>query len=132
MSTKPIFSWLYLANATVLILHQIDAAYWHEWELFKIPGGNQVNLILNLPIVILILYGHQALAQGRIAGLRLYWLLASAGLFTVSIHSYFLIQGSEAFRQPVSVGILAAALLLSLAQAIAGFTAGRRRVLPDK
>lgn len=27
-------AWLYLANATVLITHEIDSAYWHEWELF--------------------------------------------------------------------------------------------------
>ncbi|MGJ3245530.1 MAG: DUF6713 family protein [Elainellaceae cyanobacterium] len=29
-SAKSILSWLYLVNATVLITHQIDAAYWHE------------------------------------------------------------------------------------------------------
>ena len=37
---------LFLLNATVLITHQIDAAFWHEWELFHIPGGNQVNLLV--------------------------------------------------------------------------------------
>lgn len=127
MPTKPILLWLYLANATVLITHQIDAAYWHEWDLFGIPGGNQVNLLLNLPIVLLVLYGHQALAQGRAVGLRFYWLLVVTGLFTVSIHAYFLMKGGKAFRQPVSVGILTATLLLSLAQAIAGFRVGRRQ-----
>lgn len=127
MPIKPILLWLYLANAAALILHQIDAAYWHEWELFGIPGGNQVNLILNLPIVILVLYGHQALAQGQAVGLRLYWLLVVTGLFTVSIHSYFLMQGSEAFWQPVSVAILTATLLLSLAQAIAGLTVSKQK-----
>lgn len=127
MPIKPILLWLYLANAAVLILHQIDAAYWHEWDLFGIPGGNQVNLILNLPIVILVLYGHQALAQGQAVGLRLYWLLVVTGLFTVSIHSYFLMQGSEAFWQPVSVAILTATLLLSLAQAIAGLTVSKQK-----
>jgi hypothetical protein len=24
---------LYLANASVLLTHQIDAAYWHEWAV---------------------------------------------------------------------------------------------------
>jgi len=56
--------WLYLVNTAVLLTHQIDAAYWHEWDLFGIPGENQVNLLLNVPIIILVLYGHQTLAQG--------------------------------------------------------------------
>jgi hypothetical protein len=53
MLTKSILSWLYLVNATILITHQIDAAYWHEWELFKMPGGIQLNLLLNIPLVML-------------------------------------------------------------------------------
>ena len=46
---------LFLLNSTVLLTHQIDAAYWHEWNLFHLPGGNQLNLILNLPIIALVL-----------------------------------------------------------------------------
>ncbi|MCU6500248.1 hypothetical protein LPN04_20855 [Rugamonas sp. A1-17] len=42
---------IFWLNAAVLATHQIDAAYWHEWELFRIPGGNQINLLLNLPII---------------------------------------------------------------------------------
>ncbi len=51
MSPEKRLRWIFLANATVLITHQIDAAYWHEWDLFRIPGWNQVNLILNIPII---------------------------------------------------------------------------------
>jgi len=31
--------WLYLSNSILLINHEIDSAYWKEWELFKLPGG---------------------------------------------------------------------------------------------
>jgi hypothetical protein len=31
--------WLYLVNAVLLINHEIDSAYWKEWELFKLPGS---------------------------------------------------------------------------------------------
>ena len=55
--------WLYLLGATVLITHEIDSAYWHEWKLFGIPGGIQAFVDLNLVLVILILYGHQALPR---------------------------------------------------------------------
>jgi hypothetical protein len=119
MRSKPILIWLYLLNAAVLITHEIDSAYWHEWELFGIPGGIQVFLCLNLPIVILILYGHQALAIGHPSGLVLSWVLVAGGLFAVTIHTYFLLQGNEAFRLPASVALLAAIAILSLVQAAA-------------
>jgi len=67
MATKSIIMWLYLLNAAVLITHEIDSAYWHEWELFAMPGGIQLFLVLNLILVVFVLYGHQALVQGRAA-----------------------------------------------------------------
>lgn len=121
MPARSILSWLYLVNATVLITHQIDAAYWHEWDLFRIPGGIQLNLLLNIPLVMLVLFGQQCLTQGRTAGLVFAWLLVAGGLIAVSIHAYFLWQGDDAFRLPVSLGLLAATFLLSLVQAIALF-----------
>ncbi|WP_019498402.1 DUF6713 family protein [Pseudanabaena sp. PCC 6802] len=119
MLAKSTLPWLYLANSTVLIAHQIDAAYWHEWELFGMPGGIQLNLLLNIPLVALILFGQQRLAQGRTAGIAVSWLLVAGGITAVSIHSYFLLQGDDAFRLPVSLGLLAATLLISLMQATA-------------
>jgi hypothetical protein len=114
-----IHSWLYLLNATILLTHQIDAAYWHEWELFRMPGGLQLFLILNLPIMFLFLYGQQAVALQRKSGIAISWLVVACGFFAIGIHSFFLSQGDEAFRLPVSLGILVATFLLSLAQAIA-------------
>ena len=37
---------VYLINATLLICHEIDSAYWREWELFHIPGGSIVFVML--------------------------------------------------------------------------------------
>lgn len=116
-----LISWLYLVNATILITHQIDAAYWHEWDLFGMPGGIQLNLLLNIPLVMLILFGQQCLTQGRAAGFVFSWLLVAEGIIAVSIHSYFLLQGDDAFRLPVSLGLLATTFCFSLAQAIALF-----------
>ncbi|MBI5544641.1 MAG: hypothetical protein HY901_12180 [Deltaproteobacteria bacterium] len=71
----------YLANATMLVVHEIDSAFWKEWEL--------------------------ALA------------CAAGGLFAVIAHSYFLLRGRPQFRHPISVLILAATGLASLAEATA-------------
>lgn len=119
MNSQPILLWLYLANAAVLILHQIDAAYWHEWDLFGMPGGIQLNLLLNVPLILLVLFGQQRLAQGRPTGYVFSWVLVGGGVLAVSLHSYFLWQGDPAFRLPVSLGVLGVIFVLSVSQAIA-------------
>lgn len=111
--------WLFIANATVLITHQIDAAYWHEWELFFIPGGNQLNLLLNLPIIALVMYSHSRFVSNINTGLAFYKLLAGLGFLTVGIHSFFFLRGSESFMQPMSLALLAATLILSAWQLLA-------------
>ncbi len=126
MRARPILKWLYLLNAAVLITHEIDSAYWHEWDLFGIPSGIQVFLGLNLLIVLLILYGYQALLIGRGAGLFFSWLLAAGGLFAAGAHSFFLARGNEAFTLPASLGLLGATLVLSLGQVAALIRPGGR------
>ncbi|MBI3729276.1 MAG: hypothetical protein HY254_13200 [Burkholderiales bacterium] len=107
---------IFLLNATVLITHQIDAAFWHEWELFHIPGGNQINLLLNLPIIALVLFAQgQVMANSKTA-FGYYKLVAFLGFLTVGIHSAFFATGSESFMQPVSIALLIATTLLSSMQ----------------
>ncbi len=49
--------WLYLTNAVLLINHEIDSAYWKEWELFRLPGGIAGFLLLHFPLLFIVLYG---------------------------------------------------------------------------
>ena len=44
---EKILFWIYLANAVLLISHEIDSAYWKEWDLFKLPGGITGFLIIH-------------------------------------------------------------------------------------
>lgn len=117
---------LFLANATVLITHQIDAAFWHEWDLFFIPGGNQFNLLLNLPIIAAVLYSHSRIVADIRSGLAFYKLLAGLGFLTVGIHAFFLLRGSDSFNQPVSLALLLATFVLSTWQLVALRTAPPR------
>jgi len=105
--------WLFLANATVLITHQIDAAFWHEWELFLLPGGNQLNLLLNIPIIALVLYAHSRVVANIHTGMFFYKLLAALGFLTCAIHAGFLLVGNERFVQPMSIALLLATFVLS-------------------
>lgn len=107
---------LFIANATVLMVHQIDAAYWHEWELFRIPGGNQVNLLLNLPILALVLIAHRETVRASRYARAAHGLLIGLGFLTVALHSAFFAAGCTQFLQPMSMALLAATGLLSVAQ----------------
>ena len=110
---------LFLLNSTVLLTHQIDAAYWHEWNLFHLPGGNQLNLILNLPIIALVLLAFLQVATHSPRQRLCHQFLAGLGLLTVAIHSGFFLAGHPEFQQPMSLLLLAATLILSVVQLVA-------------
>ncbi len=110
---------LYLVNAALLVVHEIDSAYWREWELFGVPGGLQGFLVLNLALVIVVLCGLRALSRGRKSGTAVSWLLVGGGLFAVVAHGFFLAGGHQEFRTPVSLALLAGTLVLSVAQGFA-------------
>jgi hypothetical protein len=114
---QDILLWVYLINATLLINHEIDSAYWHEWELFKLPGGIVGFLLVHFPLLLLVLYGLVLVSQGTLAGLIISLILSLSGLFAFSIHTYFIRRGREEFNTPMSLFILRATLVVSLVQA---------------
>jgi hypothetical protein len=110
--------WLYSANATLLIVHEIESAYREEWKLFRLPGGISFFLIVHLPLVFLILYGLVQVEQASLAGKILSLVLALAGIFAFSIHTYFNSRGHPEFKTPISITLLAATLCVSVAQLV--------------
>jgi hypothetical protein len=117
MSRWDLLFWIYLVNAILLISHEIDSAYWQEWDLFRVPGGVSGFLLLHFPLLFAVLYGLVLVYQQTFAGLTLSLLLSLAGLFAFSIHTYFLRRGRDEFKAPISQFILVATLTLSLVQA---------------
>jgi membrane-bound ClpP family serine protease len=107
---------LYLSNAALLVTHEMDSAYWHEWELLHLPGGIQLFLVLNLALVLLVLVGLRLLVLRRRSGLWCSFGLAGAGVLAFVIHTIFLLDGHPAFRLPVSMGVLGLSLVLSVLQ----------------
>ena len=110
--------WIYIINSVLLIDHEIDSAYWREWDLFKLPGGITGFLILHLPIVFLVLYGLILVFQQTFAGLMFSLALSFVGLFAFTIHSVFIKKGRNEFKVPVSIFLLISTLLVSLIQAV--------------
>ena len=109
---------LALLTTTLLLVHQIDAAFWHEWEMFRLPGGNQLNLLLNLPIVALVIYAYGCIASEAANSAMCQKLIALLGFITVAIHAGFFFAGRSEFAQPVSVGLLLGIGVLSVFQLV--------------
>ena len=108
--------WLYLINSVLLIDHEIDSAYWNEWELFKLPGGITGFLVIHVPLLFFVLYGLVLISHNASSGMIFSLILSAGGIFAFSIHTYFLKVGRHQFDKSISKFILVATFLVSIAQ----------------
>ncbi|UCG01699.1 MAG: hypothetical protein JSW11_19070 [Candidatus Heimdallarchaeota archaeon] len=114
-----ILFWIYLFNSIFLMIHEIESAYWQEWELFKMKGGITGFLIFHFPILFIFMYGLILVFQGSSEGYFVSLLLSFAGLFAFTIHMYFIkIKKRNEFTLPISMFILIGTLILSVIQGI--------------
>lgn len=96
----------YFWTMLCLILHQIDAAYWREWEMFYLPGGVQGFLVFNLAAIAVVLAGYRQVLLA-LPRARLYAGICGAlGVATFLIHAGFALAGMEQFHLPLSVAII--------------------------
>lgn len=109
---------LYLLNSSLLITHEIDSAFWKEWDLFGLPGGVQVFLILNFFLIVMVMYGYKQVLLHTRALKTSSLLLASAGILTFFIHTYFVLRGHREFLLPISVGVLFLIVVVSIVQVV--------------
>lgn len=110
--------WIYFVNFLSLIIHEMDSAYWEEWNLFKLPGGITAFLVVHLPLYSFFMYGLIQVHEGTGAGLVFSLLLSMSGLFAFAIHTYFMRKGREEFNTPTSKAILTATLIISAIQLV--------------
>jgi hydrogenase/urease accessory protein HupE len=108
--------WIYIANATLLVNHEIDAVYWKEWDLFNIKGGITGFILLHIPLVFIILFGLVMVLRDDFWGPVMSLVMGAVGVFTFSIHGYYLKKGRPEFKTPLSLGILVSILAVSAIQ----------------
>lgn len=106
---------LYWLTAALLVVHEIDSAYWREWELFGLPGGVELFLALHVPLVLLVLWGYQQVIAGSRAGVRMAALVGALGVATGAVHGTFLARGAAEFRTPASLAVIVATVLAGAA-----------------
>ena len=88
----------YIAVATLLVLHQIDAVYYREWEMFLLPGGYLSYMVFNLLAFPFVLFGlNQVSIRHKNAKLWSFF-LAALGLITFLIHTVFFLFGDGRFE----------------------------------
>jgi hypothetical protein len=82
---KPI-TLIYIVNASLLLLHEIESAYEKEWELLKLPGKINGFLLLHIPIILFILIGLIEIDKMTTAGLLIGIVLGVGGLIPFIVH----------------------------------------------
>jgi hypothetical protein len=118
--TYDLLLWIYLANAIILINHEIDSAYWQEWKLINPNIKNGINgfLLLHLPLTFLVLYGLVLINNHSFAGLIISIMLSASGLFAFFFHTYHLRKGRPEFNTIISKTIIYGTFITSIVQMI--------------
>jgi hypothetical protein len=106
----------YLMTMCLLIFHQIDAAYWKEWEMFYLPGGVQGFLLFNIVLIPIVLLGYRSVIAHEQKARHYSYFCAGLGITTFIIHLVFIILDYEQFTLPLSMFVIASCLISSLYQ----------------
>lgn len=104
----------YFWTMLCLILHQIDAAYWKEWEMFHVPGGVQGFLVFNLAAIAVVLQGYRHVLLGTERAPFYAGVCAALGVGTCLIHAGFALAGQEQFHLPLSVALIVLCLVCAV------------------
>ena len=113
---------VYFVNASLLLCHEIDSAVWREWDLFHLPGGAAGFVAMHLALVPLVLWGLVALVRRSPNGRWLALVVGLGGIAGGAAHATFLLSGDPRFATPLSLALIAAFTVASLAQTLLAAT----------
>jgi hypothetical protein len=97
--------WLYILNLTLLLLHEIESAYWKEWEILSLPGGITGFLIIHFPLIIVLLYGLLQLYERTLTGYIFSLITGITGIIPFLVHN-MIFRIKEKFQMLISQGII--------------------------
>jgi hypothetical protein len=96
---------VYILNLMLLVLHEIESAYFKEWEILKLPGGITGFLLLHVPILAVFFYGLAAIALASDLGLVIGIVAGAGGLLPLFVHKV-LVRRKNAFHLPISIIVM--------------------------
>lgn len=106
--------YLYIIEAAMFVVHEIDSAYWQEWKLFRMPGGVNLFMFIHIPLIMILFYGLLELQKLTITGIIISIMLSLSGISAFFIHQMFIKKGYTEFSTFSSQAILALNLLSSI------------------
>lgn len=121
---------LYVVNLALLFTHEMEGAYWHEWDMFGLPGDIEGYLMVNFVLLLVALLGLVLLLNERKSGYFFSMLLAATGIIAFPLHAAFVLTGHEEFKLAISWIILGTALAISIVQAYLTVNQWRGRKSP--
>jgi len=77
---------LYIINAMLLLLHEIESAYEKEWELLKLLGKITGFFILHIPIILILFYGLLEIDRQTSIGLSIGIITGFGGIIPFIVH----------------------------------------------
>jgi hypothetical protein len=96
---------LYIINATLLLLHEMESAFEKEWEILNLPGRITGFLILHIPIIVLLFYGLIEIEKNTVVGLIFGIVLGIGGIIPFIVHKV-IIKTPDRFNLPISNAII--------------------------
>jgi hypothetical protein len=114
---------IFILNASLLLLHEIESAYEKEWEILKLPGKITGFLLLHIPLILLLFYGAFEIQRISLNGLIIGILTGVGGIIPFLVHRVVLYR-KDKFNLPVSKVIIymnIAAGIATLVLSVAAF-----------
>ncbi|MFC1711876.1 DUF6713 family protein [Patescibacteria group bacterium] len=113
---------IYIINASLLLLHEIESAYLKEWEILKLPGKITGFLLLNIPIILLLFWGVIEIERQTLVGQVIALMAGIGGLVPFVAHK-LIVKKKGYFDSMISdviiylnlltgIGIIAASLII--------------------
>jgi hypothetical protein len=99
--------------------HAADGAYWHEWEMFSLPGGIQLFNLINILTFLVIIGCFIPVIQRKASGFFYSLTIAALSALILPIHSGFALAGFTQFNLPFSIFVIASTFIVSIVQVVA-------------
>ena len=107
-----------VVNLVLVITHQIDAAYWHEWDMFGMPGGIQLFNLVNIAAFLVLLGCAVLVVERRRSGFIGSLIIAGGCALVLPVHAGFALAGYSQFDLPLSIAVIVVSFPLALLQLV--------------
>ena len=112
-----VITMIYVINATLLFLHEMESAYVKEWEILKLPGKITGFLLLHIPVVLVLFWGAVEIEKKTTTGAIIGLIAGIGGLLPFAVHK-LLVKKKGYFESTTSNVIIYLNVLAGIATAL--------------